>query len=64
MEVLSLHFSIPAPLNRTGKPLCLLARDLEAEPPAGAGKSGSIAQKAYSCSDLGHLLVIIHLSEQ
>jgi hypothetical protein len=54
-----LHFSIPAPLNRTRKPLSRLARDLEAEPLAGPAETGSIAGKAYSDSSLDKLLTII-----
>ena len=45
IEHASLHFSIPHPLNRARKPLPLLARDLEAELPAGLRESGSIAGK-------------------
>jgi hypothetical protein len=56
-----LHFSIPAPLNRTSKPLSWLARDLEAEPPAGGRESGSIGGKPFLFSILAHLLAIIHL---
>ena len=40
-----LNLSIPPPLNRPGKPLSWLAPDVEAEPPSGAGESGSIARK-------------------
>jgi hypothetical protein len=45
MEPAGLHLSIPAPLNPARKPLSWLARDLEAEPPAGAAETGSIAGK-------------------
>jgi hypothetical protein len=64
MEALTLNLSIPAPLNRAGKPLSRLARDLEAEPPAEAAGTGSIAGKGNSCSGLGVLLTIIHVTRQ
>jgi hypothetical protein len=64
VELLSLNFSIPAPLNPAGKPLPLLARDLEAEPPAGAAETASIAAKACPCSSLDKVLAIIHLTAQ
>jgi hypothetical protein len=59
-----LHLSIPAPLNPACKPLSWLARDLEAEPPAGAAESNSIAGKARSCSSLARLLAIICVIRQ
>jgi hypothetical protein len=59
-----LHFSIPAPLNRAGKPLFLLARDLEAEPLPGPAETGSIGGKGIQGSILASLLAIIHLLTQ
>jgi hypothetical protein len=44
--------------------LFLLARDLEAEPPAGAAATASIAGKARPRSSLGRVLAIIHLIAQ
>jgi hypothetical protein len=64
MEPADLHLSIPAPLNPAGKPLSRLARDLEAEPPAGAAETGSIAEKACLCSILVGVLTIIYVSGQ
>ena len=61
VELLSLNISISAPLNPARKPLSWLARDLEAEPPAGAAEGGSIAGKARFCSSLGCLLAIIQV---
>jgi hypothetical protein len=64
MEATRLNFSIPAPLNPAHKPLFLLPWDLEAEPPAGAAESGSIAGKSSYDSDLAYLLAIICLRGQ
>jgi hypothetical protein len=57
MEPASLHLSNLAPLNPAGKPLSWLARDLEAEPPAGGGESGSIAGKGSCSSDLPYYII-------
>ena len=59
-----LNISIPAPLNPARKPLPLLARDLEAELPVGARKTGSIGAKASFDNSLALLLTIIYLIEQ
>jgi hypothetical protein len=59
-----LNISKRSPLNRATKPLPLLARDLEAEPPPGAGETGSIGRKAKWGSILALLLVIIYLIAQ
>jgi hypothetical protein len=64
MEHADLHLSNSAPLNPAGKPLPLLARDLEAEPPAGVKESGSIRRKSNQGSSLADPLAIIHLTEQ
>jgi hypothetical protein len=61
MEHAGLHLSIPAPLNRAGKPLSRLARDLEADPPAQGQETASIAGKARPSSSLGYFIVIIQV---
>jgi hypothetical protein len=44
--------------------LSWLARDLEAEPPAGGRESGSIGEKSKHDSNLGDLFAIICLTAQ
>ena len=60
----SLHLSIPAPLNRARKLLSRLARDLEAEPPAGAAETDSITEKVSQDNLLALSLAIIHVTAQ
>jgi hypothetical protein len=62
--VYHLNSSISAPLNPTGKPLFLLARDLEAEPPPGATETASIGRKTNHHSGLASLIVIIQVTAQ